>query len=198
MLEVEAQLEAAAVAGTSTQPVDSSSEAGLQSAPASSNGVATEGFYSSGKGSTWKAFKKMVKHKKEGSSEVRSSTAPSTTSNTAALSGASLAMPYRFHSTCRPQRCTAQASLPPASPTATVSAADQTALPAQYRAVPTPKHNHNQHSKHNNIRLTLLLSCFAGWHPMQSSRQPLTPLGPWGPSAHRPRPAQHRHIQPAR
>jgi hypothetical protein len=77
MLEVEAQLEAAAgAASTSAQPaaVDSSSEAGLASAAASSNGMAAGGadaFYSSGKGGTWKAFKKMVKHKKEGSSEVR-------------------------------------------------------------------------------------------------------------------------------
>lgn len=74
MLAVEAQLEAAA--GTSTQPADSS-DPGQRSAAASSYGVAAEGFYSSGKGGTWKAFKKMVKHKKEGSSEVRSScTAP--------------------------------------------------------------------------------------------------------------------------
>jgi hypothetical protein len=74
MLAVEAQLEAAA--GTSTQPADSS-DPGQRSAAASSNGVAADGFYSSGKGGTWKAFKKMVKHKKEGSSEVCSScTAP--------------------------------------------------------------------------------------------------------------------------
>lgn len=67
MLEVEAQLEAATtVAGTSC-PLDSGSEAGLQSAQASSNGAAADGFYSSGKGGTWKKFKKMVKHKKEGS-----------------------------------------------------------------------------------------------------------------------------------
>ncbi len=67
MLEVEARLEA----GTSAQPVDNSSEAGLQSTGASSNGAAAgENFYSSSKGGTWKKFKKMVKHKKEGSSEV--------------------------------------------------------------------------------------------------------------------------------
>jgi len=66
MLEVEAQLEAATVAGTSC-PLDSGSEAGLQSAQASSNGATADGFYSSGKGGTWKKFKKMVKHKKEGS-----------------------------------------------------------------------------------------------------------------------------------
>lgn len=68
MLEIEAQLEA----GTSAQPVDNSSEAGLQSAEASSNGgaAAAENFYSSSKDGTWKKFKKMVKHKKEGSSEV--------------------------------------------------------------------------------------------------------------------------------
>lgn len=75
MLEVEAQLEAAAGAASTAQPaaLDSSSEAGLASAAASSNGMAAgaEGFYGSGKGGTWKAFKKMVKHKKEGSSEVR-------------------------------------------------------------------------------------------------------------------------------
>lgn len=76
MLEVEAQLEAAAVAGHPTQPVDNSSEAGLQSAAASSNGVAADSFYSSGKGGTWKKFKSMVKHKKEGSGEVRTAVQP--------------------------------------------------------------------------------------------------------------------------
>lgn len=76
MLEVEAQLEAAAVAGHPTQPVDNSSEAGLQSAAASSNGVAADSFYSSGKGGTWKKFKNMVKHKKESSSEVSTAVQP--------------------------------------------------------------------------------------------------------------------------
>lgn len=90
MLEVEAQLvaEAAVPSAVGTSASDalnsgataerqqqngSASETGglVQSAGTSSNGVAPDAFYSSGKTSTWKALKKMVKHKKEGStSEV--------------------------------------------------------------------------------------------------------------------------------
>lgn len=182
MLEVEAQLEAAAVAGTSTQPVDSSSEAGLQSAPVSSNGVVTEGFYSSGKGSTWKALKKMVKHKKEGSSEVRSSTV-STTSQPAAPGGASIliyaaqtphhVLPELFYSTGKLTAC---------QPTAAVSAAHIDNKAVQQQPMQTHKGLlYTAHTSHTTM-VALVLMRRPGPHTKQQTATHITqPPGPLCP-----------------